>query len=94
MRAACVRGPGVGCAGGLTFASQAAMTADSRDPRDTSRAPAAPLPPAADTSTPSLLPVLRPDTSPEDDARTPAEYTEPPGSHRRPSDGAALDVGG
>lgn len=31
---------------------------------------------------------------PEDDARTPAEYTETPGSHRRPEDGAALDVGG
>lgn len=32
--------------------------------------------------------------TPEDTARTPAEYTEPPGSHRRASDGAALDVGG
>jgi hypothetical protein len=27
-------------------------------------------------------------------ARPPEAYTEPPGSHRRPEDGAALDVGG
>jgi hypothetical protein len=44
--------------------------------------PAVPAPASADES--ALAPAAP--------ARTPDEYTEPPGSHRRP-DGAATDVG-
>ena len=49
---------------------------------------------AADRPPGPVTPPDRPDEDAEADARTPDEYTEPPGSHRRPSDGAALDVGG
>ncbi len=73
--------------------------------RNTSDHATSPAPAARDTSTtppgaasaeegPGMPAAPAADTSPRATARTPDEYDEMPGSHRRPSDGAALDVGG
>ncbi len=68
------------------------MTDDLSDPRPSPRAAPPIAPPAADDA--SSATDQPTDASPAADARTPTEYTEAPGSHRRPGDGAALDVGG